>query len=199
TETSRAIGEVVELIEEIAAQTRLLALNAAIEAARAGEAGRGFAVVAAEVGKLSERTAAAPGLITRHVGAIQGVTTGAAAAITAPADTVARATAGITDAVAQQRTATDQIDRGIARAGEEARAALSTLAGVRQATEGTSAAAAEMQATASELARMAERLQQAVGAFMAEIGGAERGSVDRGALGVERVEIRTLRPTPERV
>ena len=53
--TAERIGEVVKLIEEIAAQTNLLALNAGVEAARAGESGRGFAVVATEVRSLAQR------------------------------------------------------------------------------------------------------------------------------------------------
>ncbi|HLO01976.1 MAG TPA: methyl-accepting chemotaxis protein [Symbiobacteriaceae bacterium] len=51
------IGEMLQVITEIATQTNLLALNAAIEAARAGAQGRGFAVVAEEVRQLAERSA----------------------------------------------------------------------------------------------------------------------------------------------
>ncbi len=72
--SSQEIEQVVTIINEVAARTRLLALNATIEAARAGEVGKGFAVVAAEVKHLADQTSDATALIASQVATVQGAT-----------------------------------------------------------------------------------------------------------------------------
>lgn len=80
-DNSSKIGQIIGVIDDIAAQTNLLALNAAIEAARAGEHGRGFAVVAEEVRHLAESSGSATKEISQLVTTIQQGTEGAVEAV----------------------------------------------------------------------------------------------------------------------
>jgi twitching motility protein PilJ len=80
-ESSQEIGEIVQLIDEIADQTSILALNASIQAATAGEAGRGFAVVAEEIEQLAERASQATAKISSLVKSIQAGTNEAISAM----------------------------------------------------------------------------------------------------------------------
>ncbi|MEQ9345301.1 MAG: methyl-accepting chemotaxis protein [Thalassospira sp.] len=89
-EASAKIGEIIESIEAIAAETNLLALNATIEAARAGDAGKGFAVVANEVKALSQQTARATDEIRTRIANLQDETRGIVDAMNLGTEAVSR-------------------------------------------------------------------------------------------------------------
>jgi methyl-accepting chemotaxis protein len=162
------IGQVVDLITNIAGQTNLLALNATIEAARAGEAGRGFAVVASEVKSLAQQTAKATEEIGAQIGQVQTATTGAVEAIrgiTATIEQVSAIAATIAAAVEQQGAATAEIARNVAQVALSTQDVTVTIAGVslgaREAGDGAQLMlgnATDISTKAGEVTREVERL-----------------------------------------
>jgi len=124
-ERAQKIGEILELIDDIAGQTNLLALNAAIEAARAGEAGKGFAVVASEVRKLAERSVHSTDSIKVIITGVQDETNATIMATEQGAQQAREIGAMMTStatmlsesilATQQQKSAADQVDAAIAQ------------------------------------------------------------------------------------
>lgn len=118
---AQKIGDVVELINNIAAQTNLLALNATIEAARAGESGRGFAVVASEVKSLAAQTSKATEEISAQITDIQSTTRNAVGVIESISRTIANIneiSAAIAAAVEEQAAVTQSISTNMQEASQ---------------------------------------------------------------------------------
>jgi len=166
SESSRKIGEVVALIEDIANQTNLLALNATIEAARAGEAGKGFGVVAMEVKTLADSTKRAIDDITRRIDAIQRGAAASMASSQTVEETIGRidASAGaIAATIDQQSAAVDQI----------AEAITGTLSLVSELTRNMMTLQSQSQATdgkAEEVADSARDMRERAADLHAQLG-----------------------------
>jgi methyl-accepting chemotaxis protein len=118
-ESSAAIGNVVNLIAQIARQTTLLALNSTIEAARAGDAGRGFAVVATEVKALAVQTQNATEEISKKIEARQKDAAGSVDAvhrISQAIEAIRPVFAHVNGAVAEQNQTTGEMSDNAASA-----------------------------------------------------------------------------------
>src|SRR5262245_59232201 len=116
-ESSAAIGNVVNLIAQIARQTTLLALNSTIEAARAGEAGRGFAVVATEVKALAVQTQQATEEISKKIEALQRDAAGSVDAvhrISQAIEAIRPVFENVNGAVTEQNKTTGEMSQNVA-------------------------------------------------------------------------------------
>jgi methyl-accepting chemotaxis protein len=171
-DAAQKIGEVVALINGIAAQTNLLALNATIEAARAGDAGKGFAVVASEVKNLAAQTAKATDDIRAQITAIQTETGSAVETIQSISRTILEVnqiSTSIAAAVEQQAAATQEITRNVQQAAGGTQDVSNNINGVSSAVEEAGTAASQVRTAADHLAEQAGALRGEVDQFLSTV------------------------------
>jgi methyl-accepting chemotaxis protein len=173
----QSIGEIVLLINNIAAQTRMLALNATIEAARAGEAGKGFAVVADEVKHLAGKTAEATEEISRQVTEVQDSSRQMASSISGVVDiirTLDEISAAIAGAVQEQEAATHEIADNIEEVAHQADEVSRSVADLSKSSAQTCAGTIRVIWSARSLADVVDSLTGETDGFLGRVRSQDR-------------------------